>query len=480
MHFDLLIRHGEVIDGEGRARYRADVGVRRGRVAQLGDLAPAHADREIDARGLVVAPGFIDCHTHDDLAVLTEPLMPFKTSQGVTTVVTGNCGISLAPQPRALPPPLPAPLDLLDASATGRRHATFGAWLQALDEAPPALNVAPLVGHTTLRAMAMRDVGRRADAGEIAKMQRLASEAADAGAIGGSSGLYYEGARAADASEVIEAFRPLGGRGVYCAHMRDETTEILSAMDETFRIGEELGMTTVVSHHKVAGVANHGRSVQTLAHLRDAMRRQRICLDCYPYAASSTVLTADRTRGATRTLIASSRPHPECAGRDLAQVAGEWGCSIDEACERLSPGSAIYFAMNEADVQRILAFEPTMIGSDGIPLGDKPHPRLWGTFPRVLGHYARDLALFPLETAVHKMTGLTARNFGLADRGVVREGAHADLAIFDAADVLDVADFDHPTRPSRGIVEVIVGGRSVWRDGAPTGERPGRVLRHGR
>ncbi len=476
-HYDLLIRNGTVIDGERTPRFDADVGVVGDRITLVGEAGDATAVRELDARGRIVAPGFIDCHTHDDLALFTSPLMTFKVSQGVTTVVTGNCGVSLAPVPRPLPRPIPAPLDLLDASATGRSFASFASWVDALDDAPPAVNVAALVGHTTLRAAVMDRCDRRATADEIVAMRALAQEAADAGAIGGSSGLYYEGARAADAQEVIEALRPFAGRGVYCAHMRDEGNDVIGAMDETFRIGAALGVPTVVSHHKVMGLANHGRSPQTLAHFEQAMRSQKICLDCYPYAASSTVLTADRASIASRTLVASSVPHPEAAGRDLGDLAREWGVDIAQACSRLQPGSAIYFAMDEADVQRILAFAPTMIGSDGIPLGSNPHPRLWGTFPRVLGHYSRELGLFPLETAVHKMTGLTARNFGLADRGVLRAGAHADITVFDAGQVIDAATFEASTRPAVGIGEVIVGGRIVWAGGASTGERPGKVLR---
>jgi N-acyl-D-amino-acid deacylase len=178
-----------------------------------------------------------------------------------------------------------------------------------------------------------------------------------------------------------------------------------------------------------------------------------------------------------RVRIASSQPHPECAGRDLDAIAAEWGVTKEAAARRLQPGSAIYFLMDENDVQRILSFDETMIGSDGIPVGEKPHPRLWGTFPRVLGHYSRDVGLFPLETAVWKMTGLTARNFGLGDRGTIALGQAADLVVFDAATIRDAASYDEPTRSAVGIDAVIVNGTVTWRQGRHSGARAGKLLR---
>jgi len=188
------------------------------------------------------------------------------------------------------------------------------------------------------------------------------------------------------------------------------------------------------------------------------------------------MIRTDRGMIDARVLIASSAPHPEMAGRDLKDIAAEWGLNGKEAAERLQPGTAIYFMMDEADVQRILAFDDTMIGSDGIPVGDKPHPRLWGTFPRVLGHYSRDLGLFPLETAIWKMTGLTARTFGLQQRGSLQAGHHADVVIFDAATIRDAANYARPTLPAEGIGTVIVNGAVTWHDGAHTGARAGQVI----
>lgn len=474
MDFDLLVRGGTVIDGTKAPRFTADVGVKDGRIAQVGDLAGAGATRVIDAKGLIVAPGFIDSHTHDDQALLSQPDMSFKVSQGVTTVVAGNCGISAAPLRPDME--LPMPLNLLDAPG-GERFPTFRAYLDALRRTPAAVNVAALVGHSTLRAVTMDALEREATDKEVAAMRSLLGEALDAGAIGLSSGTFYPPALQATTEEIIEVGRPLSSvRGLYVTHMRDESSRVMEALEETFRIGRELGIAVVVSHHKVQNRPNFGRSRETLPFIRDTMSRQKVCLDCYPYTAGSTMIRTDRGMLDGRVLIASSEPHPQCAGRDLGDIAREWGVPEAEAARRLQPGTAIYFLMDEDDVRRILAFDETMIGSDGIPLGDMPHPRLWGTFPRVLGHYARDLALFPLETAVWKMTGLTARNFGLRGRGTVVQGQHADLVLFDPATIRDAATYEHPTRAAEGIRSVIVNGTVAWQQGRHTGARPGQVI----
>jgi len=474
--YSLLIRQATVIDGTGAPRRDADVAVRGDRIARIAPAIDARADLEIDAGGRVLAPGFIDAHTHDDRALLTEPAMTPKVSQGVTTVVTGNCGISLAPLTLAGRSP-PPPLDLMDPSGAAYRHADFAGYLRALRDAPAAVNAAPLVGHTTLRVGAVADLARAATGAEMALMrERLAQALAD-GAIGVSTGTFYPPAAAATTEELIEVCRPLAVHGgLYATHLRDETDRVLEAIDETLRIGRTLGVPVVISHHKVVGRGNFGRSSQTLAAIAEAMRGQPVCLDCYPYDASSTMLSAARIGLARRVLVTGSGPHPEVAGQDLDRIAQGWGVSREEAVARLQPAGAIYFSMDEADVQRILAFGPTLIGSDGLPHDARPHPRLWGTFPRVLGHYSRRLGLFPLETAVHKMTGLTAAGFGLADRGVLREGAFADLVLFDPETVDERASFDEPTRPAVGIDLVAVNGVPVWRDATATGARPGRVL----
>jgi len=476
-HFDLLIRRASIIDGTNAPRFAGDIGIRGDRIARIGDLSAARGDAEIDLGGRIAAPGFIDAHTHDDRAMLSDPDMVPKVSQGVTTVIGGNCGVSLAPMPRAIPDPVTPPLNLLDSEGGWFRFRTFAAYLDALRASPAATNCAMLVGHTTLRVGTMDDLSRPATPQQIAAMRELVDEALAAGAIGVSTGLFYEPAIAAPTEEVIETCRPLKEHGaLYCTHMRNEEDQVIDSLEESFRIGREVGVPVVISHHKVVGPQNQGRSEETLAFIRKNMGNQPICLDCYPYTASSTVLSWHRATASSRTIVTWSKALPQYNGQDLADIARQLQVSPEEAVKQLLPAGAIYFRMDEADVQRILQFDETMIGSDGLPHDAVPHPRLWGTFPRVLGHYGRLLRLFPLETAVYKMTGLTARNFGLPDRGVLREGAYADLTLFDADAVGDAATYDTPAAPSRGIETVIVNGTVVWRDGGATGAHPGRVL----
>jgi N-acyl-D-amino-acid deacylase len=308
-------------------------------------------------------------------------------------------------------------------------------------------------------------------------MRALAGESLAAGAIGISTGTAYQPAAAAPTQELIEVCRPLTELGgLYVTHMRNEDDRVTESMEETFAIGRALGVPVVISHHKCVGAKNHGRSPETLALLEKAMKSQQVGLDCYPYIASSTVLRYDRLEQSSKILITWSKPHPEFSGLDLEEVARRLGMSKADAVEKIRPAGAIYFMLDEQDVQRILKFEETMIGSDGLPHDARPHPRLWGTFPRVLGHYARDLKLFSLETAVYKMTGLPAAKFGLAERGTLTVGNHADMTIFDADTVIDAADFQRSTERAVGIETVIVNGEIVWRDGRATGKRPGKLL----
>jgi N-acyl-D-amino-acid deacylase len=395
----------------------------------------------------------------------------------VTTIIGGNCGVSLAPMPRPIPDPVTPPLNLLDDEGKWFRFRSFKEYLDALKAEPATTNRAMLVGHTTLRVATMDDLEQPANAKQIQAMQELVVEAMQAGAIGVSTGLFYEPAVAAPTEEVIEICKPLKKyNGLYCTHMRDEADGVMDSLEETFRIGREVGVPVVISHHKVIGQKNYGRSDETLEFIRKSMAMQPICLDCYPYTAGSTVLSASRAVTSARVIVTWSKPLPQYAGQDLDKIAAQMGVSQDEAIERLLPAGAIYFRMDEGDVQKILQFAPTMIGSDGLPHDSSPHPRLWSTFPRVLGHYRRSLGLFSLETAVHKMTGLTAVNFGLADRGVIKEGAFADLTLFDEETVDEVATYENPIALSKGIHTVIVNGDIVWNDGKATGARPGRVL----
>jgi N-acyl-D-amino-acid deacylase len=250
-------------------------------------------------------------------------------------------------------------------------------------------------------------------------------------------------------------------------------------MNEAMAIASQLGVRQVLSHHKVIGRANFGRSRETLGLLDEARRTRDVCLDCYPYAAASTVLRKDAAQQAQRVLIAWSRTRPEAAGRYLDELATESRLDIDALIEALQPAGAIYFSMDEADVERILAYPETMIGSDGLPHDAFPHPRLWGAFPRVLGHYARTRGLFPLEVAIHKMTGLPAERFRLRNRGLLHVGHHADLVLFDPQTVADAATFAQPMQAAVGISAVYVNGTLAWRERHSTGARAGRVIRRG-
>ena len=476
-NFDLLIRNASIVDGTGRPRFNGDIGILGDRIVRIGDLSALQGELEIDLAGRIAAPGFIDSHTHDDRIMLSSPDMAPKVSQGVTTVIGGNCGVSLAPMPRPIPNPVTPPLNLLDDQGSWFHFPTFASYLDELRANPPATNCAMLVGHTTLRVATMSDLSKPASSAEIAAMRELVLEAMQAGAIGVSTGLFYEPAIAAPTEEVIEVCSPLKQfKGLYCTHMRNEADRVIDSLEESFRIGREVGVPIVISHHKVTEQANHGRSTETLALIEKNMATQTICLDCYPYTAGSTILSVDRAASSARVIVSWSKPLPEYAGQDLTDIAKKMNCSQDEAVKRLLPAGAIYFKMDEADVQRILKFDQTMIGSDGLPHDASPHPRLWGSFPRVLGHYGRLLGLFPLETAVYKMTGLTAKNFGLKDRGELREGAYADITLFDAETIDEAATYAAPIAPARGIEVVIVNGAMVWRDGQATGARPGRVL----
>jgi N-acyl-D-amino-acid deacylase len=481
LNCDLIIRDATVFDGTGAPRFNADVGVTGDRIVAVGGLGATAAGREVIATGKAVAPGFIDAHTHDDRAVLCGPeCMLCKMSQGVTTVVVGNCGISLSPV-RMKGRPVP-PLDLL-GDESWWTFDSFGEYANRLARHRSPVNTVALIGHMSLRVEAMGgDTQRAATDREAAHMQRRLAEALAQGASGFSTGLYYPPNMQAPTDEVIavaEALRDAGG--LYVTHMRDEADDVLASIEETLRIGRAVNAPVVISHHKCSMPENYGRSVETLSQIDAAAAVQRVDFDVYPYAAGSTVLMPERLRPDVPVQITWSVPHPDLAGRMLDDIARDWGATPREAAERLLPAGAIFFQMDEQDVQRILAHRLAMIGSDGLPHDTFPHPRLWGTFPRVLGHYARDLGLFSMEAAVHKMTGHTADVFGLVDCGVIRAGARADLVLFDPATVRDAATFAEPTRPAHGILETWINGQSAYVAGTgATAARAGRLLTRNR
>jgi N-acyl-D-amino-acid deacylase len=472
--FDSLIRNVKVVDGSGREPYHADIAIDAGLIRAVGDLSASGARQVIEGEGRALSPGFIDVHTHDDTSVIRNPQMLAKLSQGVTTVIVGNCGISAAPVTLSGEPP--DPMNLL-GDADAFRYPTFAEYVAAVNAAKPAVNVAALAGHTALRNNHMDRLDRAATATEIRAMRAQLIEALDAGALGLSTGLAYLSAHSAPPQEVLSLAEPLAAAGaVYATHMRTEAEAIVEAMREAFQVGRQCHVPVVISHLKCAGVANWGRSTEILKTLDRARADQPVQCDCYPYAASSSTLDIRQVDERVRIVITWSKPHPEIAGQTLEQISLAWGVTQRQAAQRLQPAGAIYHCMSEEDVRRILQHPATMIGSDGLPHDPLPHPRLWGTFPRVLGYYCREQGLFPLANAVHKMTGLPAQRFGLDGRGSVSEGTHADLVLFDPETIKDTATFSDPIRCAEGIAAVWVNGVLSYQDGETTGQRGGRFV----
>lgn len=471
---DTLIRNATIFDGSNADPEVGDVALRGDRILAIGVGLECRASAVIDGEALALAPGFIDTHTHDDTSVIRAPGMLPKISQGVTTVITGNCGISAAPV--ALRGDPPDPMNLL-GEADVFRYPTFAAFVAAIQEAQPAVNVAALVGHTALRNNHMDRLDRAATPAETHAMRGQLQEALDNGALGLSTGLAYLSANAATVDEVLALAQPLAAAGaIYTTHLRSETAAILDAMKEAFAIGREGRVPVVISHLKCAGIDNWQRSGEVLKALETAQESQPVGCDCYPYAATSSTLDLRQVDERVEIIITWSKPHPEVAGQTLAQIAQSWNLPQIEAARQLQPAGAIYHSLSEEDMRRILRHPATMIGSDGLLNDPRPHPRLWGTFPRVLGHYSRDEKLFPLREAIHKMTGMPAQRFSLAQRGLIREGYYADLVLFDPATIADTATFDDPARPAKGIVGVWVNGTFSYTTDGPTANRAGRFL----
>ncbi len=493
--FDLVIRDALLYDGSGAAPTTGDLAIEGDRIAAVGSFdaggtGGGSAKRTLDARGLALAPGFIDVHTHDDFAVLLHPDMAFKTLGGVTTCVIGNCGFGPAPFREAWQ--MAAGFQSAGELAGWEGHRGY---VETLERAPPSLNVAMLIGHGTVRLAAMAEPKNSApSAAELAKMKAIVEEGLEAGAIGMSTGLVYEPGRNAATDEIVELARLLAGSGaLYATHMRDESLGLLDSIDEAIAIGERAGVPVQISHHKASGRRAWGMVSQSLARIDAAQRRGLdVHADQYPYTAGSTILSAvvadGRFGGGLGTLtaddvvIASAKGHADWEGKSIAVLAREMNLEPLAAAQRIlaaAPGTtAVLHAMNEDDVRTVMRHPSTMIGSDGIPaLDGRPHPRLYGTFARVLGHYARDLGLFSLEEAVYRMTGFPAAKFGFRDRGLLRTGMIADLVLFDPKTVIDVGTYEDPKHPPQGIAQVFVNGAAVVEQGKHTGARPGRALR---
>ncbi|EPP4294711.1 N-acyl-D-amino-acid deacylase family protein [Vibrio navarrensis] len=474
MQFDTLIKQAEIYDGTGATPFIADIAIKQDRIVQLGQLANASAQQVIDGQGLALAPGFIDVHTHDDTNVIRFPHCLAKISQGVTTVIVGNCGISASPAVLSGEPP--DPMNLL-GEQSDFVYPTFAHYAAAVEQAKPAVNVAALVGHTTLRNNLMDHLQRPATQAEIEQMRAALAEAMEQGALGLSSGLAYASAKQATAAEVVQLAKVLAGyQGIYTTHMRSEFAEILTAMEEAFATGRQARVPVVISHLKCAGAGNWGRSVQVLERMESAAAQQEVSCDCYPYSASSSTLDLAQVNDEIDIFITWSKGLPQQAGKTLKQIAEDLQLPLLQAAKALLPAGAVYHCMAEQDVQRVLKYPLTMVGSDGLPNDPHPHPRLWGAFPRVLGHYCREEKLFSLAEAIYKMTGMSAQRFKLADRGVIRLGAFADLVLFNPSTIKDTATFANPISTAQGIEAVFVNGQLSYQAGEVAPTRAGRFL----
>lgn len=524
---DILIANGEVVDGTGAPRRRADVAIAGGRIVEVGSLASAQARQVIDASGCAVTPGFVDMHSHTDFALPLCPTADSLLHQGITTAVTGQCGDTPVPL-------LAETRDEVTANMQSEEHplpweawSTFGSYLDYLQDIGISPNVVPLVGQGMVRSAVMAFSAEPASAAQIARMQALVGQAMDEGAIGISTGLIYPPGSYASTEELIAVARPVGERGgYYFSHIRSEGDSLLEAVAEAIRIGRETGCAVQISHFKASGRENWPKSAQALA-LIDRAREEGldVSADMYPHLAGGTSLTATlpewaqeggkeptlqrladpelrrrmtsdmastgfaRTIEWDKVLVSHSPKERGYEGRTVADMAAEAGKSphqwtFDALLETELEISIVVHHSCEENRRRELSHPAMMIGTDGIgmaiggPLADGvPHPRNYGTFPRVLARYVREEGVLSLEAAIHKMSGLAAQKLGWADRGLVRRGYWADLVVLDPQTVADRATYQAPHQYPAGIPHVIVNGQPVIHDSAHTQARPGHVLK---
>jgi N-acyl-D-amino-acid deacylase len=528
MSYDIVICGGLVIDGTGRPGEIADVAVHDGRIAALGRMLPENATKIIDAAGLAVAPGFIDIKTHSDFTLPINPKAESKVRQGVTTEIVGHCGFSVAP---ILPGKRQLVQDYLSASAPWLpfRETTFRAYL---DEFPrTSVNAGMLVGHHTLRLNVMGMNPGPPSPAELDQMTALLEEGLAAGALGLSSGLFTPPSSYADRVEMVALCNVLKRRNAaYFTHLRDESNNVIEAVEEAIDIARTCGVHVEIVHLKCSGLDNWGKAAQILVMIERA-RQDGLAVDCdaYPYAAGSNPLknllpqwvqsggleamlarlALPETRERIRAEIdrdglnnwgripswdcvqISISPHlPQHAGETFGKLAAVRGRDpIDVVCDYLIEDQGatrvLITSIAEEDIREIVRSPSALVGSDGNCVADygvtsqgMPHPRFYGTFPRIIGHYVREQHLLPLEQAVHKMTGATAAALQLRDRGLIREGYRADITIFDPADFKDRATYAAPHQyPTGNRTTVLVNGVVVVENARHTGATPGLVLR---
>lgn len=488
---DYILHNASIVDGTGAIPFQGDVGIVAGRIESIGTVTQP-ASIELDLDGLTLSPGFIDVHTHDDFAATLYPDMAFKLSGGVTTCVVGNCGMGAAPFPQAA-----IFAKSLHPNQQLPQWQGYTGYLDYLDKNPTSLNIAALIGHGTLRMAVMGNHNREPEVHELNSMKELVLEGLEAGAIGFSTGLVYEPGCYAKTEEVIELASLMKDRGgLYATHMRDEGHYLLESIDEALEIGKQAGVPVQISHHKASGQANWGKVTDSIKKIELAQAQGiNVHADQYPYTAGSTILSATVHQGAfdetegnreiippENVVLASTQSHPQWEGKSIKDMMELFNLPAKQAASKVlevEPGATVVLhTISEDDVRQVMQHPSTMIGSDGLPtLEGKPHPRLYNTFARVLGHYSRELKLLTLEDAVHKMTGFSARKFGLSDRGEIRQGAFADLVVFDANTILDQGTFAEPNLYPIGIHHVFVNGIHTVNAGEATGQRSGRTLR---
>ena len=487
---DITIRNVSILDGSGTTAFSGDVAIADGRIESVG-----HADSspiEIDGGGQCLSPGFIDTHSHDDGAFFRHPGMEFKLAQGVTSVVTGNCGFSAIPLAPGAAPGYASGGIL--AGIEGGFHDLEGYFSAAL-ERNPAVNNMMLVGHNTVRELVMGMERRAPKAEELKQMKEHVAAAIEQGACGFSTGLIYRPGRWSETDEVIELASAAGdSEALYTTHMRNEGDRLLEAVDETLTIGREANVHAHISHHKSAGQQNWGKIGESLAKVDAALASgQRVTLDVYPYTAGSgRMIEYFNLDNINRDLanvirIASCPAFRDYEGKMATDIAAEQNRDVTDLIHEILTAPkgdrtlCIQFIIDEKDVETNLAHTDMMVGSDGIPdLNGSPHPRLFGTFPRVLGHYVRERNILTLEEAVRRMTSLSAATFGMHERGLIKEGYWADLVLFNPDTIIDTATYDDPKQEPDGISMVMVNGSIAYQDKRHTGVGSGKMLRYRR